>query len=204
MEAASRKTGLIPWLFHPFIFVAGWRSLLLGLAAILVAGFIGSLSRSHFDGILDVHSGRPAPLWIFLSEGFIDWLALGVVLLVFGKIISGTRFRSLDLLGTQAMARWPTIITALAAGPGAVREVGFYILNTIRGSGVTATPAPIDAVVFIGFTLITIIVTCWFVALAYGSYSVSCNVKGGKAIGTFIAGILIAEILSKAAMVLIF
>jgi len=33
---------------------------------------------------------------------------------------------------------------------------------------------------------------------------VSCNVKGGKAIGTFIAGILIAEILAIILMPIIF
>jgi hypothetical protein len=42
---------------------------------------------------------------------------------------------------------------------------------------------------------------CWMVALMYKSFSVSCNVKGGKAIGTFVAGLIIAEILSKLALV---
>jgi hypothetical protein len=198
-----KKKGLVPWMFSPFAYVAGWRALLFGLAAIFAAGFAGSFSHTHLDGVLDVHSGRPAPLWIFLSEGFIDWLALGIVLLIFGKIISRTRFRSLDLLGTQAMARWPTILTAIAAWPDAVREVGSYILHTFTGSGITATPTPIDVVVYIAFILISILVTCWFVALAYNSFSVSCNVKGGKAIGFFIAGILTAEALSKYALALL-
>ena len=45
-----------------------------------------------------------------------------------------------------------------------------------------------------------LLLLCWEVALMYKSYSVSCNVKGGKAIGTFIAGLLLAEILSKSAL----
>jgi len=45
-----------------------------------------------------------------------------------------------------------------------------------------------------------IVLLCWMVALMYKSYSVSCNVRGGKAIGTFIAGLLLAEILSKIAV----
>jgi hypothetical protein len=36
----------------------------------------------------------------------------------------------------------------------------------------------------------------WMVALMYRAYSVSCNTKGGKAIGSFIAALIIAEILS--------
>ena len=41
---------------------------------------------------------------------------------------------------------------------------------------------------------------CWEVYLMYKSYSVSCNVRGGMAIGTFVAGLFLAEILSKIAI----
>jgi hypothetical protein len=45
-----------------------------------------------------------------------------------------------------------------------------------------------------------LLLICWVVALMYKSYSVSCNVKGGLAIGTFIAGLILAETLSKIAI----
>ena len=41
------------------------------------------------------------------------------------------------------------------------------------------------------------------VALMYKSFSVSCNVKGGKAIGIFVAGLLVAEVLSKLCLSLV-
>ena len=104
----ERKT--TTWLFNPFVYIAGGQALGLGLAAILVAGFIGSVSNSHFDGVLDTHTGMSAPIWFFLAEGFIDWFCLALVLCVFGKIISKTAFRTIDLFGTQALARWPTIL----------------------------------------------------------------------------------------------
>lgn len=205
MNAPSEKTGLTQWLFSPFTYIAGWRSLMLGLAAILVAGFIGSFSQSHFDGVLDMHGGRPAPLWFFFSEGLIDWLSLAILLLLFGKTFSKTQFRFLDLLGTQAMARWPTIIAAIAAWPEAVRKVASYLVNTLRGGSLpAATPTITDMGVFLACCLIQILVTCWFVLLSYRSFSICCNVRGGKAIALFIVGILIAEILSKIAIVLAF
>jgi hypothetical protein len=86
------------WLFNPFIYIAGGRSLLLGIAAILAAGFIGSFSNSHFNGVLDMHSGSAAPLWLILLEGPIAWVLLAVVLFVFGKIVSRTSFRSVLLM----------------------------------------------------------------------------------------------------------
>ena len=49
-------------LFNPFVYIAGGKALVLGLLTILVAGFLGSLSTTHFDGVLDTHTGRPATL----------------------------------------------------------------------------------------------------------------------------------------------
>ena len=79
-------------LFNPFVYIAGAKALGLGLAAILLAGLIGSLSHTHFDGVLDTHSGTQAPLWAVLSEGIIDWLCLGLMLLLLGRLISRTSF----------------------------------------------------------------------------------------------------------------
>ena len=41
---------------------------------------------------------------------------------------------------------------------------------------------------------------CWTVVLMYKAYSVSCNIKGAKAIVSFIIGLIIAEVLSKVAL----
>lgn len=46
-------------------------------------------------------------------------------------------------------------------------------------------------------------ITCWMVYLMYKGYSVSCNVKGGRGIGTFIGGLFAGEILSKLCIVLV-
>ena len=53
-----------------------------------------------------------------------DWLCLGLVLWVGGKIISQSDFRAVDLLGTQALARWPTLFIGLIALPKAFQSFG--------------------------------------------------------------------------------
>ena len=182
-------------LFNPFVYIAGGKALVLGLLAILVAGFLGSLSTTHFDGVLDTHTGRAASLWLFLAEGIIAWLCSGIVLLIFGRIISTTSFRSIDLLGTQALARWPTIFSALVCFPPGVRRFGNQLIEQIKRGGEFQINVA-DAIVFAVVLIAILIFTCWMVALMYKSFSISCNVKGGKAIGSFIVGVLIAEILS--------
>jgi hypothetical protein len=188
------------WLFNPFVYIAGAQALGLGLVAILVAGFIGSMSNTHFDGVLDTHTGMSAPIWFFLAAGFIDWFCLAIVLLVFGKIISKTAFRTIDLFGTQALARWPTILVSLVMLPPAIQRFSHELLAQVTNPGVPVAFNSADAVIFFASTALLLVLLCWEVYLMYKSYSVSCNVKGGLAIGTFIAAQFLAEVLSKIAI----
>jgi hypothetical protein len=188
-------------LFNPFFYVAGVKSLGLGLAAIFLAGLVGSWGRTHFDGVLDTHVGAAAPLWFFFAEGVIDWLCLFIVLWVGGKIISPSAFRAVDLLGTQALARWPALIISLITLPAAFHRFGDELARQlIQGKFQFKTP---DAFVFFCIVIAMIPFICWMVALMYKSFSVSCNVKGGKAIGIFIGGLVAAEVLSKLCLVLV-
>ena len=187
-------------LFNPFVYIAGGQALLLGIVAILVAGLIGSAGNTHFDGVLDVHSGAGAHLWFFLSEGIADWLCLAAVLWIMGRIASRTSFRTIDVLGTQALARWPTVFIALITLPKGFQRFTGYLVDQLLKPGTKAVFSPLDAAVFGAVVLGIILFTCWLVALMYKAYSVSCNLKGGKAIGTFIGGLIIAEILSKLAV----
>jgi hypothetical protein len=201
MNANSQiKWNPITLLFNPFFYIAGMEALGIGLAGILVAGWVGALSHTHFDGVLDTHTGAHAPLAVFLSEGLIDWLCLALVLLLLGKIISKTAFRTIDLLATQALARWPSILISLVTLPPALERFGQTVLKQVTQPGAKIEFNTPDAVIFFAALIVMIAMTCWMVSLMYKSYSVSCNVKGGKAIGTFIVGIVLAEILSKLAI----
>lgn len=57
----SQKS-LKQWLLNPFKFVAGTEAMMLGLIVILAAAIIGWLGKTHFDGVLDVHTGSAAPM----------------------------------------------------------------------------------------------------------------------------------------------
>lgn len=192
------------WLFDPFTYVAGARSLAIGLAAILLAGLIASLSNSHFDGVLDFHTGAPAPLPLVFLEGIANWLALTVVLLILGKLVSRTAFRAIDLLGTQAMARWPTAIASIAALTPAYRRSLAALLEGFRSSPAAPHLGSADLAVFGLAAVVVILAMIWMVVLMYRSFSICCNIKGAKAAVTFAVGLLVAEVVSKIALVRLF
>ncbi len=62
---------------------------------------------------------------------------------------------------------------------------------------VAVKPQSADTLFFVIMVIVSLLALIWMAALVYRAYSVSCNIKGGKAIGSFIAGLIIAEILSK-------
>ena len=188
------KKPLFTWLFNPFHFIAGGQALAVGLGIIVTAGLVGSISNSHFDGVLDFHTGLSVPVWVFVVEGLVDWLALSAPLLILGLLLSKSRIRVVDVLGTQALARFPSLLTAeaglLALHPGFGRQVERLMSqNTEIVWG--------DLAVFGGALLVCIVMTIWMIVLMYRAFTVSCNVTGAKAVVAFIAALLVGEAISK-------
>ena len=194
---------LSQWLFNPFRFVAGHKALLLGLAVILASAFACSLSNTHFDGVLDVHMGPEVPLWFFFAEGLINWMCMVILLFFFASIVSRSSFRTIDILGTQALARWPYLITALAMLPDANRRFIEYLMSRYTQTAPTVAINYTDTFIFAFAMILTILMIVWMVALMYRAYVVSCNIRGAKAIITFIVSLVLAEALSKFAILLL-
>lgn len=191
------KRSIVTWLFNPFKYVAGAQSLIIGIIVIAITAYIGSFSTTHFDGVLDTHTGVEAPLWCYFAEGVISWLSMVVFLLVIGKIASSSSFRIIDLLGTQAMARWPMLLTSMVFLAVGFERFTHYLMWYFLRAGEAAPFVMRDMMVFITVVVVMLTASCWMVYLMYRSYSISCNLKGGKAVATFVIGLLIAEIVSK-------
>jgi hypothetical protein len=203
MTELTTNSSLIQWLFNPFRFIAGFKALLMGLAIILISGFVGSFSNTHFDGVLDVHTGLESPLWFFFAEGLIDWGCMVIPLFFFGLIVSRSAFRMIDVLGTQALARWPYLITAVVMLPDANQRVIAYVMSKLIQTAPAAAINSADVLIF-GFAMFVVVLTViWMVALMYRAYAVSCNIKGAAAVATFIVSLTGAEVLSKFAIFLL-
>jgi len=207
-SATEKDTGrnIRRWLFNPFYYIAGGKALLVGVGFILATGFIAYQANCRFDGVLDFHLGATAqvPLGVSLSEGLISWLIMGVLLLAGGKIISSSRVRVLDVVGTQALARAPYLLTALFSLLPGVSRFAQQISSGQAALQAHLKAFPLDALSFGVNLLVAISMTIWMVALMYRAYAVSCNVSGGKAVGVFIAAVILGEVISKVLLLYIF
>ncbi|MGZ4988225.1 MAG: hypothetical protein ACXWBP_09295, partial [Limisphaerales bacterium] len=199
MNAQQPENKTVTLLFNPSVYVAGAQALILGIIAILLTSLIGSFGNAHFDGVLDSHVGAAAPLWLYFAEGLIDWLCLTIVLWICGKIISKTMFRAVDIIGTQALARWPALFISLLALPPAFQQFSTELLAQLQKGDFNVNVRHLTVFLMLVVAMVPFVV--WMVRLMYKSFSVVCNVRGGKAIGTFVIGLLIAEALSKACII---
>jgi len=163
IDKGAGKLQLSQWLFNPFQFIAGGKALFIGVVIILITSGLGSISSTHFDGVLDVHTGRSVPIWLFVAEGLIDWLSLAVVLFIFGLLLRRLSFRMIDVFGTQALARWPHIITAMVAlAPGYQRysaHISYKLLKTCP----VVMPYQTDALFFALVLIVVICMSIWMV-----------------------------------------
>jgi hypothetical protein len=192
------------WLFKPFDRLAGAPALGLGLLIIAITALLAWRAGLHTDGVLDLHFGPSVALWVVLVQGLINWLCLSAMLLVAGMWLSTGRFRLIDLVGVQALARWPII---LAVGWSAVPAVGSSIeARTV--SLMAAMPdqpgeviAPVeylfDAMWLMLLSMPILVAIIWMVWLMYYGYRLVTNLSGHRAVLSFIAALVIAEILSK-------
>lgn len=168
-------------LINPFVFVAGAKALVTGLAVITLTSVIAWWSKTHFDGVIDAHLGSGGPWWLFLCEGLIDWLCATLVLYITGRILSTSAIRLVDVAGTMALARYPMFFAAIAGflSPGEIKSV-----------------ADLDATFFL-VALLLLACGIWMIILMYHAFRISCNLKGTRLVAGFIIGLLVAEVLSK-------
>jgi hypothetical protein len=168
------------WIFNPFKYIAGLKALIIGWAIMLATACVAFLSKTHFDGVIDVHCGLIISLPWYILEQLIAWTSAVIIFYMAGLIFSGSSIRFIDVAGTMALARWPASFVAL---------INFAMPHVNNIHDISAG--------FIITALAGLIFVIWMIALMYHAFTVSCNMKGSKATIVFIGALLVAEVFSK-------
>ncbi len=188
----EQKMTISQWMFNPFIRIAGTRSLAIGLAAIVASGLAAAAGGIRFDGLLDMHAVGEFPLWVPVVEGLVNWIVITALLRLVALLFGRSAVRLVDIAGTQAMARVPLLAAA-----------AICTLPWVRSAfdGLTASMASGQLPGFPGMGLVVgglvmVASTIWMIALMWKAFSISCNMKGGRAIALFIVAVLIGEVVT--------
>ena len=101
-------------LINPFERIAGLEALLWGLAGMVVSTALSFYSGWHYHGLL--HFG-PAPnpaWWCYAVEHLAVWLIPAVMFYLGGLLLSRSRIRMVDVLGTVVFAQPFQLLAAYA------------------------------------------------------------------------------------------
>ncbi len=190
------------WLFNPFVHIAGGRALLLGLLAMAATAVIGYFSHTHFDGVIDIHTGRVSPFTTHVLEQMIDWLTMTVVFYLAGVIFSGSKIRLIDVAGTMALARWVMIFPAIIGFGIRAGNFSYKVRENLMEAApkMTSDVSKLLTPQNIALSLLCVVFSIWMIALMYNAFSVSCNMKGGKAAAVFTVSIIVTELIAFASI----
>ncbi len=183
------------YLFKPFRYIAGMRSLVAGLILLFILSLLGYYTHTFFDGVLDVHYGCLTAPNFYLTHVlclFFSWISATFILYIAARIFSVSSVRLIDMAGTLALAKWPLIFLALC---GFIPSVHFCFADSDMESMMQLMQDNWVWMLLIG--IVSILFSIWTIALMYNAFSVSGNLKGSKGIIVFVVGLLISEALSK-------
>lgn len=173
-------------LVNPFRYVAGVRALTAGLALIAAAScWLHALglcqdSYLHFS---------PAPdgftVWHVAALQIGMWLAPALALYGCGRMLSPSRIRLVDVLGTTALAQAPILLLLVPLSIAPLR--GLLDRTAAALLSGSAFPAPGQTTALVAAGLWSLAVLALFYVRNYQAYALSCNLHGRRAIVSYIA-----------------
>ena len=192
----AREMTVARWLFNPFARIAGEQALAIGLSVIVVGGLVAAAGGVHFDGLLDFHPGYSVSFWVPVVEGLVNWSVISVLLVLVSLFVAPRTVRVVDIAGTQALARVPLLLAALACVPRPVRN-GNMELVAAAVDGRMVMPAMVTLVA----GLLAGACVTWMVWLMWKAFAVSCNQRGVRAVVIFVATVIVGEVATKSLLV---
>ncbi len=167
-------------IFNPFHYIAGTKSLIFGLLFIATSTLLlysgGYIQDSY------IHIGMAAaPLWKVAAMQILWWIVPAGILYLCGLLLSKSKIRVIDILGTTAFAQ---LILLLMIAPMLLPAVQNSTLEMVAALQSGAIPSPGMALMI--YSIWSFICLALFYIWNYNAFAVSCNVSGWKAILAFI------------------
>jgi hypothetical protein len=187
---------MITKLLNPFKYIAGVKSLVVGILIILVTAYIGYTSNTHFPDLISIKTCPDLPVWYFVIQSLSNWIVFSSLLYLFAIVGSPSSIRFVDIFGTQALARVPYLIASFIGFSDSINKFGKYMLWTLLQKGESISLSTGNFVIAISLLILTFLLTIWLVALMYNAFKVSANLKGTKAVVFFIIVFIVSMVIT--------
>ncbi|GEM_PF-2699474 len=202
---AGSANGLEHYLLRPFDSLSTGQAGVIGLIAIIATALLASWTGLQTRGVLDLQFLPGGSLEWLLVQAVINWLSLGLALLVVGRWLASERFSTTRLLACQAAARWPLLLSAayLSIPPlgGQIRELTQRLVQAMpseRGQVMADAAYMGDAFILTLLGVPLLVFLLWTVWLMYHGFQNVTGLSGLRAAFSFAGGLVAAMIVARA------
>lgn len=185
---------VLAFLKNPFYRVAGYTSLVWGVAGIVVATAIAFVGGVHFHGLLHYGGAPNGAWWCFVVEHLVVWLVPSVLIYLSALFCSRSHVRPVDVLGTVAFAQLPFVLLSLFMALPPMHEI-VKIQSLQVADRLLSDTTWLLAVVWLG--VVSLLLTIWVLYWMFRAISVACNLKGRNLWLVFIIGVFGGDILCR-------
>ena len=168
-------------IFNPFRYIAGAKSLIFGL--IFIATSILLLYSGGYIQDSYIHIGMAAaPLWKVAAMQILWWVLPAGILYLCGLMLSKSKIRVIDILGTTAFAQLILLMMIAPMLLPAVQNASLEMVATLQSGGIPTPGLPLMI-----YSIWSFICLALFYIWNYNAFAVSCNVSSWKAILAYIS-----------------
>lgn len=181
---------------NPFRYIAGSKSLVIGVIIIILTSVIGYFSHIHFPDSISVKTSFEMPLMYYVIQNLANWMVFSIFIYLL-SLTSSSSVRIVDIFGTQALARAPYLLAAIIGFSGSIEKFGKYMLHIYlnQGEPIHMTTGEMGlAIILIVLTLIT---TIWLVTWMYNAFRVSANIKPPRSGVLFFVAIVVSMVINQ-------
>ncbi|HJC26888.1 hypothetical protein [uncultured Alistipes sp.] len=173
----------------PFNYYSGERTFAVGVVGLFAAALVNHLGGETTRGIVSSGYGDLSFIQA-LCQILAAWIILSTLLYLAARLLSKSKIRMIDLYGNQLLARIALFPVLLLGALSPLRSAALQLTKTSPEE--LAAHFPIGLIAF-GFTALICLV--WFFLWSYRGYAVAANLKGWKAVVSYMVCYLLAEII---------
>ncbi len=174
------------FLTNPFYTIAGWKALAWGLLGMAVATAGSMAAHLHYHGLMHYGSAPNDAWWCYTAEHLVVWLVPAAIFYVAGLLLSPSRIRLIDVLGTTAFAQIPFAVMNLFYLPEQVQTFIALTPEELAGK-ISQESYWLPIVGWLTPSLLFLaVVLCWLAV----ALKTSCNLRGWRLLLGYAAGII--------------
>ena len=181
-------------LINPFYYIAGGKALAWGLLFLLGNTLLLNCASMAQDTPVHFSYVQHYSFLQTLGQQLLMWLLPALLLWGAGVLLSSSKIRPIDIFGTTAFTQLLMLpMGAMLLFPQFQVLQQEVLQQTLSGQ----IPPTGEVLLLMGYGFFALFMLIWYYVWNYHAFSVSCNVRGSKAVITFIAAEILTTIIGN-------